>query len=103
TPAPGDNNIEILSTGSAATGALPGPADPIAGSNCADLWVALPPFTGSFPDPAASGGPELRGAVHHFCKALRSGSENWLEHSPTHEFAPSKKILSSSNLAAFAP
>ena len=57
TSAPGDNNIEILSTGSAATGALPVPADPIAGSNCADLWAALPPFTGSFPDPADSGGP----------------------------------------------
>ena len=57
TSAPGDNNIEILSTGSAATGALPVPADPIAASNCADLWAALPPFTGSFPDPADSVGP----------------------------------------------
>ncbi len=49
TSAPGGNNIEILSTGSAATGALPVPADPIAASNCAALWAAQPPFTGSFP------------------------------------------------------
>jgi carboxylesterase type B len=57
TPASGGNNIKILSTGSAATGALPVPVDPIAASNCADLWAALPPFTGSFPDLADSVGP----------------------------------------------
>ena len=51
--APGGNNIEILSTGSAATGALPVPADPLAASNCAALWAAQPPFTGSFPTPLA--------------------------------------------------
>ena len=49
TSVPGGNNIEILSTGRAATGALPVPADPIAASNCAALWAAQPPFTGSFP------------------------------------------------------
>ena len=49
TSAPGDNNIEILSTGSAATGALPIPVDPIAASNCTAFWAAQPPFTGSFP------------------------------------------------------
>jgi carboxylesterase type B len=49
TSAPGSNNIEILSTGKAATGALPVPADPIAASNCTALWANLPPFTGSFP------------------------------------------------------
>jgi carboxylesterase type B len=54
----GGNNIEILSTGSAATGALPVPADPIAASNCTALWAAQPPFTGSFPtDLADSGAP----------------------------------------------
>jgi len=52
------NNIEILSTGSAATGALPVPADPVAASNCAALWAAQPPFAGSFPvDLADSDGP----------------------------------------------
>jgi carboxylesterase type B len=54
TSAPGGNNIKILSTGSTATGALPVPADPIAASNCAALWAAQPPFTGSFPDLADS-------------------------------------------------
>jgi carboxylesterase type B len=52
------NNIEVLSTGSAATGALPVPADPLAASNCAALWATQPPFTGSFPsDLATSAGP----------------------------------------------
>ena len=37
TAAPGGNNIEVLSTGSAATGALTVPADPIAASNCTRL------------------------------------------------------------------
>jgi para-nitrobenzyl esterase len=50
TSAPGRNNIEILSTGSETTGALPVPADPLAASNCTALWAAQPPFTGSFPD-----------------------------------------------------
>jgi para-nitrobenzyl esterase len=50
TSAPGGNNIEILSTGSDTTGALPVPADPLAASNCTALWAAQPPFTGSFPD-----------------------------------------------------
>ena len=45
------HNIEILSTGMAATGALTVPADPLAASNCAALWAAQPPFTGSFPTP----------------------------------------------------
>ena len=42
-------NIEILSTGTAATGALPVPADPLAASNCAALWATQPPFAGTFP------------------------------------------------------
>src|SRR5262249_17876352 len=41
------NNIEILSTDSGATGALPVPADPIAASTCPALWATLPPFSGS--------------------------------------------------------
>jgi para-nitrobenzyl esterase len=49
TPAPGGNNIEVLSTGSAATGALSVPADPVGASNCAAFWATQPPFTGSFP------------------------------------------------------
>jgi para-nitrobenzyl esterase len=49
TPAPGGNDIEVLSTGSAATGALPVPADPVGASNCAAFWATQPPFTGSFP------------------------------------------------------
>jgi para-nitrobenzyl esterase len=53
TPAPGGNDIKILSTRSAATGALPVPADPVADSNCAALWAGLPPFSGSFPAPLA--------------------------------------------------
>src|SRR5262245_4143527 len=48
---PGGHNIEILSTGRAATGALPVPADPVAASHCAALWAGMPPFTGSFPTP----------------------------------------------------
>jgi carboxylesterase type B len=56
TSAPGGNNIEILSSGSAATGALPVPADPIAAANCAALWAAQPPFTGTFPAPLAHSG-----------------------------------------------
>jgi para-nitrobenzyl esterase len=56
TSAPGGSNIEILSTGSAATGTLPVPADPIAASNCATLWAAQPPFTGSFPAQLADSG-----------------------------------------------
>ena len=47
TSLPGNNNIEILSTGSAATGALPVPADPVAAANCSALWASLPPFAGS--------------------------------------------------------
>jgi carboxylesterase type B len=43
------HNIEILSSDRAATGALPVPPDPLAASNCAALWSAQPPFTGSFP------------------------------------------------------
>jgi para-nitrobenzyl esterase len=47
--APDDGkNIEILSTGVPATGALPVPADPVAASSCAALWAAQPPFAGSF-------------------------------------------------------
>src|SRR5262245_15380817 len=53
TSVPGGNKIEILSTGRAATGALPVPADPIAASHCAALWAAMPPFTGNFPTPLA--------------------------------------------------
>jgi carboxylesterase type B len=49
TSAPGGNNIEVLSTGSAATGALRVPADPVAASNCTAFWATQPPFTGSFP------------------------------------------------------
>ena len=48
TPQPGDNNITILSTGAAVTGALSVPADPVAASNCTALWATLPPFDGSF-------------------------------------------------------
>jgi para-nitrobenzyl esterase len=57
TSAPGGNNIQILSTGRAATGALPVPADPIAASNCTALWATQPPFSGSFPTelPGSSG------------------------------------------------
>jgi carboxylesterase type B len=51
------NNIEILSTGAAVTGALAVPADPIAASNCAALWATLPPFSGSFPATLAGSGP----------------------------------------------
>jgi len=54
--APVGNNIEILSTGTAATGTLPVPADPIAASNCAALWAAQPPFSGSFPTTLAGSG-----------------------------------------------
>jgi para-nitrobenzyl esterase len=43
------HHIEVLSTDRASTGALPVPADPLAASNCAALWAAQPPFTGSFP------------------------------------------------------
>ena len=53
TSAPGGSNIEILSTGRAATGALDVSADPIAASNCAALWATQPPFMGSFPAPLA--------------------------------------------------
>ena len=49
TPLSGGNRIRILSTGSAATGALAMPADPMNGSNCTALWAKLPPFAGSFP------------------------------------------------------
>ena len=49
TALPGGNRIEVLSTGSSATGALAVPADPIGASNCTALWATLPPFTGSFP------------------------------------------------------
>ncbi len=49
------NNIEILSTGRAATGALPVPEDPLAASNCAALWAAQPPFSGNFPAPLSAG------------------------------------------------
>ena len=49
TPLPGGNRIKVLSTGSASTGALAVPADPMAGANCTALWSGLPPFTGSFP------------------------------------------------------
>ena len=45
----GGNNIKVLNTGSAATGALSVPADPVAASNCKPLWATQPPFTGSFP------------------------------------------------------
>jgi carboxylesterase type B len=45
----GSNNIEILSTGKAATGALPVPVDPIAASHCIALWATQPPFAGGFP------------------------------------------------------
>jgi carboxylesterase type B len=48
--APADGkNIQILSTGLVATGALLVPADPLAASNCAALWAAQPPFSGTFP------------------------------------------------------
>lgn len=47
TSLPGNNNIKILSTGSAATGALPVPSDPVAAANCSALWATLPPFAGS--------------------------------------------------------
>ena len=53
TSARGGNNIEILSTGKAATGALPVAADPVAASNCTTLWATQPPFTGSFPTSVA--------------------------------------------------
>jgi hypothetical protein len=43
----------VLSTGSAATDALPLPAGLMAGSNCTALWSKLPPFAGSFPSSAA--------------------------------------------------
>jgi carboxylesterase type B len=43
------DDIEILSTDSATTGALSVAADPLAASNCATLWATQPPFTGSFP------------------------------------------------------
>jgi carboxylesterase type B len=56
TSARGGNNIEILSTGKAATGALSVPADPIAASNCTALWATQPPFTGSFPASVADSG-----------------------------------------------
>ena len=49
TSLPGGNKIEILSTGTTATGALAVPADPVGASNCTALWATLPPFTGSFP------------------------------------------------------
>jgi carboxylesterase type B len=49
TSLPGGNNIEVLSTGSAATGAVAVPADPVAASNCTAFWATQPPFTGSFP------------------------------------------------------
>ncbi len=52
TPLPGGNGIKVLSTGSAATGALPLPAGLMAGSNCTALWSRLPPFAGSFPSSA---------------------------------------------------
>lgn len=42
-------NIQILSTGTSATGALPVPADPVAAANCLTLWATQPPFTGTFP------------------------------------------------------
>ena len=51
TAAPGGNNIEVLSTGSAVTGALTVPADPVGASNCTAFWATQPPFTGSFPGP----------------------------------------------------
>jgi para-nitrobenzyl esterase len=56
TSAPGGNNIQILSTGRADTGALPVPADPVTASNCSALWAAQPPFAGSFPEPLAESG-----------------------------------------------
>ena len=49
TAAPGSNNIEVLSTSSAATGALAVPTDPVGASNCTAFWATQPPFTGSFP------------------------------------------------------
>ena len=49
TALPGGNNIEVLSSHSAATGALQVPIDPVGASNCTALWATLPPFTGSFP------------------------------------------------------
>ena len=49
TPLPGGNRIKVLNSGSAATGALPVPADPVGASNCTALWATLPPFSGSFP------------------------------------------------------
>ena len=49
TAVPGGNRIEVLSTGSAGTGALAVPADPVAAANCTALWATQPPFTGSFP------------------------------------------------------
>ena len=49
TALPGGNRIEILNTGSSATGALTVPTDPIGAANCTALWSTLPPFTGSFP------------------------------------------------------
>src|SRR5262249_2966522 len=57
TSAPGGNNIEILSSGRAATGALAVPADPVAASNCTPLWATPPPFPGSFPTEVAASGP----------------------------------------------
>src|SRR5262245_9308829 len=56
TSARGGNNIEILSTGKTATGALPVPEDPIAASNCTALWATLPPFAGDFPASVADSG-----------------------------------------------
>ena len=48
TPLPGGNRIKILSTGSAATGALAA-SSPMTAANCTALWAKLPPFAGSFP------------------------------------------------------
>ncbi|MFO1048312.1 MAG: carboxylesterase family protein [Geminicoccaceae bacterium] len=45
---PGGNRIKILSTGSAATGALTA-SSPMTAANCTALWAKLPPFAGSFP------------------------------------------------------
>ena len=49
TALPGGNRIQVLSTGTAATGALAVPASPMVASNCTSLWAKMPPFAGDFP------------------------------------------------------
>ena len=71
TALPGGNGIQVLNTGSAATGALSVPSDPVAASNCTALWATMPPFGGSFALAGAAGPAGTAGAaLAHAAKAL---------------------------------